>query len=229
MRGFGGLQSFYYLQLLLAGDTETGRKTRTISYPKTVSTHFMRRQTLTFILLVFIKIGLSQESNIENFPSKRTTELDFKDWSYVSSMLFNPADSLLQVEPIDYLRFLSTFKYDIKDSLLEQLEKHVTILPPTILWKYTINNKWIKKEDIDTLIMFVHSKQPAHIPWPMISSMIPYENTTVGIEAMHLINLYRNEKFHYPSLCSTYYFCKPENQDILADEYVEWWKLNKNK
>jgi hypothetical protein len=25
MRGFGGLQSFYYLQLLLTGDNETGR------------------------------------------------------------------------------------------------------------------------------------------------------------------------------------------------------------
>ena len=37
MRGLGGLQSFYYLQLLLAGDNETGRKTRTISYPKTVT------------------------------------------------------------------------------------------------------------------------------------------------------------------------------------------------
>ena len=26
MRGLGGMQTFYYLQLLLAGDTETGRK-----------------------------------------------------------------------------------------------------------------------------------------------------------------------------------------------------------
>ena len=26
MRGFGGLQSFYYLQTLLTGDSETGRK-----------------------------------------------------------------------------------------------------------------------------------------------------------------------------------------------------------
>ncbi len=37
MRGFGGSQSFYYLQTLLTGDRETGRKTRTISYPKNVS------------------------------------------------------------------------------------------------------------------------------------------------------------------------------------------------
>jgi len=34
MRGFGVLQSFCYLQLLLAGDNETGRKSRTISKPR---------------------------------------------------------------------------------------------------------------------------------------------------------------------------------------------------
>jgi len=37
MRGFGGFRAFYYLQTLLTGDNETGRKSRTISYPKTVS------------------------------------------------------------------------------------------------------------------------------------------------------------------------------------------------
>jgi len=47
MRGFGGLQSFYYLQLLLAGDNETGRKTRTISYPKTVVVPFRKSGILS--------------------------------------------------------------------------------------------------------------------------------------------------------------------------------------
>ena len=31
MRGLGGSQTYYYLQLLLTGDTETGRKSRTFS------------------------------------------------------------------------------------------------------------------------------------------------------------------------------------------------------
>jgi len=29
MRGFGGFQTYYYLQTLLTGDRETGRQTRT--------------------------------------------------------------------------------------------------------------------------------------------------------------------------------------------------------
>jgi len=36
MRGLGGFQAFYYLQTLLTGDNETRRKTRTVSYPRTV-------------------------------------------------------------------------------------------------------------------------------------------------------------------------------------------------
>lgn len=31
MRGLGGMQTYYYLQFLLAGDTETGRKSRTFT------------------------------------------------------------------------------------------------------------------------------------------------------------------------------------------------------
>ena len=31
MRGLGGLQTYYYLQLLLTGETETGRKSRTFT------------------------------------------------------------------------------------------------------------------------------------------------------------------------------------------------------
>ena len=33
MRGLGGLQTYCYLQTLLTADTETGRKSRTLSKP----------------------------------------------------------------------------------------------------------------------------------------------------------------------------------------------------
>jgi hypothetical protein len=53
---------------------------------------------------------------------------------------------------------------------------------------------------------------------------MPMVNSTVGIEAMHLISIYKDTTFHYPSLCSTYYLCKPEEQVKKAKEFEIWWK-----
>jgi hypothetical protein len=75
---------------------------------------------------------------------------------------------------------------------------------------------------------FVKSKDFAFIPYSFLSSSASTEKSTVGIEAMHLINIYKNKDFYYPDLCSTVYFCKPENQDKLATEYIIWWKNMKD-
>jgi hypothetical protein len=87
----------------------------------------------------------------------------------------------------------------------------------------------VKEKDVEGLIKYIYSKQLAFMPWPMISSMFPYANSTIGIEAMHLINIYRHKEFQYPSLCSTYYFCKPETQNSLANDFMKWWIECKKK
>jgi hypothetical protein len=187
----------------------------------------MKRQILTYCFLIFLKFGFSQENNPICRDSIRIAELDSTKWSFVGKMAFNSVDSLLKIDPVDYLKYLGTFKYQIKDSLVTNLQIHNNKFPSMISWKFTINNCWITKRDVDSLIKYIYSKQPAHMPWPMISSTISNDKTTIGIEALHLINIYRHNDFHYPSLCSTYYFCKPDNQDRLANEFIEWWEKNK--
>ena len=83
MRGFGGLQSFYYLQLLLAGDTETGRKTRTISYPKTVSgkalktLNYMNTRLIhSFILISILFFVFNNFTIAQTLDRLNKTEID---------------------------------------------------------------------------------------------------------------------------------------------------------
>jgi len=44
MQGFGGLKSFYYLQLLLAGDNETGREPAQFHTQKPLGKDFRNTQ-----------------------------------------------------------------------------------------------------------------------------------------------------------------------------------------
>ena len=86
MRGFGGLQSFYYLQLLLAGDTETGRKTRTASNPRTVTNNNIFMKTLTFLaaFLITFSSSFSQKVEIKGFVFDKETGKPIKSAGILS-------------------------------------------------------------------------------------------------------------------------------------------------
>ena len=125
-------------------------------------------------------------------------------------------DSLLKIKPIDFLKSLSHRK------LKKGTETHKII--NTLPFNNTIKNEWVTKQDVEQLMKLIYNQDIAETPWPMISSQMPMINSTVGIEAMHLITIYKDTTFHYPSLCSTYYLCKPENQIETAKEFENWWK-----
>jgi len=125
-------------------------------------------------------------------------------------------DSLLKVKPIDFLKSLTHRK-------LEKGTKTNKIIN-TLTFNNTIQNEWVTKQDVEQLIELIYNQDIAETPWPMISSQMPMINSTVGIEAMHLITIYKDSTFHYPSMCSTYYLCKPEEQNEKAKEFDKWWK-----
>ena len=125
-------------------------------------------------------------------------------------------DSLLNIKPINFLKSLAHRKLE-KGT---ETNKIINTIPFNIF----IHKEWVTKDDVRQLMKFIHNRDIAKTPWPMISSQMPMVNSNIGIEAMHLINIYKDTTFHYPSLCSTYYLCKPEEQVEKAKEFEIWWK-----
>jgi hypothetical protein len=76
---------------------------------------------------------------------------------------------------------------------------------------------WITTNDINKLMKLVDSKEPAAPVVSAVSSYLPFkEKSTVGNEAMFLIEGYRQKRYP-PTLCSVYYFKgNPE-------EFKKWW------
>lgn len=180
----------------------------------------MKKQIFTYLLIIF---SLSVFGQIDNNYARKIAELGLADCDKIGSYIFKEApDSLYTVKPIDFLRYLGTTKYlPKKDKFIEDLSVHM------ITFKYSLDKKWLSENDIDSLIHYVRSKEVARMPYSIYSSQAPWEKTTIGIEAMHLISLYKTENFNYPSLCSVFYFCKPADQDKLADEFINWWNEKK--
>jgi hypothetical protein len=84
----------------------------------------MKRQLLTLIIFVSVKLVYSQENKHSDIDSLKISELDFKEWSYIGKMNSYPVDSILKIRPIEYLRYLGTFKYTFNDSAIR---KHVSM------------------------------------------------------------------------------------------------------
>ncbi len=179
----------------------------------------MKKHILTYLIIILSLSVSGQINDSNNNYARNIEDIEFTDYNKIGRYIFNETpDSLYTINPIDFLRYLGTTKYlPKKDKFIEDLSVHM------IPFKISLDKKWLTEKDIDTLIHYVKSKEIARMPFSLLSSQIPLEKTTVGIEAMHLISLYKTDNFNYPSLCSTFYFCKPANQDKLADEFIKWW------
>lgn len=77
---------------------------------------------------------------------------------------------------------------------------------------------WIKPEHIDELIKLVDSKKPCAAVVSALSSYLPPEGSTVGNEAMFLIEGYKSGKYP-PALYSA---GGTGSRD--PEEYKKWWK-----
>jgi len=179
----------------------------------------MKKHILTYLLIIFTLSVFGQITDFDNNCARKIENLDVSDYNKIERYISNETpDSLYTIKPIDFLKYLGTSKYlPKKDKFIEDLSVHM------IPFKFSLDKKWLTEHDIDSLIHYVRSKEIARMPFSVYSSQAPWEKTTIGIEAMHMINLYKTENFNYPSLCSVVYFCKPADQDKLADEFIKWW------
>jgi len=146
MRGFGGFRAFYYLQTLLTGDNETGRKSRTISYPKTVSTHRKKmklRNFNVFILLLFMTACVMTRQN-KVFIGGWTD----KDFDFFESVVHNSKGNYLN--EITGLKW-GGISYDMQMNLKEF--KWIRQSENMIVFFNTVNRigleKFISKEDFN--------------------------------------------------------------------------------
>jgi len=102
--------------------------------------------------------------------------------------------------PMDFLDILKKNKYSIV--VVDTSDK-----PP---------RDWINREDVARLMQVIESVEPAA---PVISKDSPYlpsEGSTVGNEAMFLIEGFRKKS--YPPLSASVYYFKPE-----VNQYKLWW------
>ncbi|MFH1594109.1 MAG: hypothetical protein ABID09_05390 [Candidatus Omnitrophota bacterium] len=76
---------------------------------------------------------------------------------------------------------------------------------------------WIKEEDVGRLMELIESKRVSAPVMSELSSYLPYSDSTVGNEAMFLIEGFRTGKYP-PLMCSNYGF------NESPDEYRRWWK-----
>lgn len=81
---------------------------------------------------------------------------------------------------------------------------------------------WIKEEQVAKLMELIDSQVPAEPVCSSLSSYIPDSKSTVGNEAMFLIEGFRKGSYP-PELCSVYYF--KGNPEL----YKKWWVERKNK
>jgi hypothetical protein len=126
--------------------------------------------------------------------------------------------------PLKLLRFLAT-------------KQKVIVQPPagsSRSSKSGIYKGWIGRDDMDELVTYVESNQPAAA---FVSGLTPFASkSTVGKEAVLMIEAYRARpcpaglgEDYPPELFGRNAFFKETSQEDRAREILEWWDIEKNK
>jgi len=169
---------------------------------------YMLKQYLMLIAAVFVfsAAALSEE---KMDLDKNDEVIDFNQPALTSDFDFNLSS------PEEFLEFLKKGAH---------LSTPGNPFAPFVL-SYTVNHgatyKWIKPEHISRLISLINSQEPCMPVMSMYSSKIPTKLSTIGDEAMHLIEGFRKQKYP-PNLNSRTYSSKER------DETLQWW-YNWNK
>ncbi len=82
---------------------------------------------------------------------------------------------------------------------------------------------WVTKKDIDTLIAFINSTEPAKCVMQVISSHLPVEgSSTIGGQVMDIIEAFK-ENIPYPTTLTS---CAKTDQERI-DRLTKWWNEQK--
>ena len=79
-------------------------------------------------------------------------------------------------------------------------------------------NNWLTKNDIDTLIKLVNSKEKCNCFINPLSSYIPSDNANVGGYAIRFIEAYKEKR----KVSFGLYAC-PKVDKVEANKLIQWW------
>lgn len=159
-----------------------------------------------------------QSNSDLKFNSSQVNLSDSQNWVKVLNAI-PMKDSLLAIKPINFYRSLTFLDLDPGTERV----KYIHNIP----FNYYIQNEWITEADVDTLISFIYEKRIAQTPLHRESSCLYEYNSTNGIEAIRLIQIFKDSTFRYPS-CLGININTPEKQDQLGSEIENWWKKYKS-
>ena len=83
-------------------------------------------------------------------------------------------------------------------------------------------DNWVRREDIDSLMTLVGSKEKCNCYLNPLSSYIPQDNAEVGGFAIELVSSFRQNK----KVSFGLYSC-PKTNEKEAEELIRWWAQQK--
>ncbi len=137
--------------------------------------------------------------------------LSEEEWLRVDKIISEKSfENLDLISPIDLLRYLATENH-LSDSDIKSL-------------KYFIPKSWIKKEHIKQLMQLIYSEKKSRQITNSKTCCAKPGYSTVGLEAMHLLNLYKIENYNYPALTFLMTEVGKKSQIDMIEDYNNWWK-----
>ena len=163
------------------------------------------KKILPFLFVLFYAFAYAQPA--VEAPSD-LTGLDKKEWARVDRILsYKTADSVSKITPIEVLRYL--ISDNVKgDSNIKQVS-------------YKFPRSWMSQDEVGKLMPFIASTKKARQIQSSLSSFALPRYSTLGYEAMHLINLFKYNNYNYPSLC--FLFESKKSQEDMAKDFTAWW------
>ncbi len=163
------------------------------------------KKMLSILCMMFTVLAFSQP---ETAVQEDLTGLDKKEWARVDRILsYKTADSVSKITPIEVLRYL------ISDNPAAKSNSKTV--------QYLFPRTWLSQDDVGKLMKFINSTKKARQIQSSGSSFAIPKDSTLGYEAMHLINLFKYNNYKYPSLC--FLFESKKSQEDMAKDFTAWW------
>ena len=165
------------------------------------------RKLISIFIFLFSNIIFSQQ--IMN-PENSIISLNEEEWLRVDKILSEKSsESINLISPIDLLRYLATENH-LSNSNVKSL-------------KYFIPKSWIKKSHVNQLMLLIYSKKKSRQITNSMACCAEPDYSTVGLEAMHLINLYKIQNYNYPALTFLMTEVGRKSQIEMIRDYENWW------
>ena len=166
------------------------------------------KKLILILIFLFSNIIFSQQI-IDSDDS--IISLNEEEWLRVDKILSEESpENINLISPIDLLRYLATENHLSNSNIKSS--------------KYFIPKSWIKKSHVNQLMLLINSEKKSRQLTNSMACCAESGYSTVGFEAMHLINLYKIENYNYPALTFLMTEVGRRSQIEMIKDYENWWR-----